>query len=119
MSAAEHNLEALRKLAADCYRNTDDDERRRRWSQYHNALQAMYERGTLIAAAPDLHRHVTEQGAEIVRLRSLLGRYAVHVGEEEGSDCLRFVWSSSPISDDEAQEISGLRPGNAARAVKP
>ncbi len=47
---------------------------------------------------------------EIDRLRNLLGRYADHVGQEEGTDFLDRVWSGSPITEAEAAEISGYLP---------
>ena len=81
--------------------------------------KAVTANAALIAAAPDLHRIAGEQAVEIARLRSILGRYADHAREQEGSDSLESVWKGSPISEAEAQEISGLCPSTASRKVKP
>ena len=67
----------------------------------------------------DVDAKLAEHAAEIERLRSLLGRYADHVGDEEGSDFLQRVGEGSPITKAEAEEISFLCPSNAALAVKP
>lgn len=56
--------------------------------------------------------------AEIERLKSLLGRYADHVGAEEGTDFLNGVWAESPITDAEAKEISSYSPNLRAISHK-
>ena len=51
--------------------------------------------------------HDAEAGyvAEIERLRGVLGRYADHVLNECGTDFLGRVWSESPITEAEADEV--------------
>jgi hypothetical protein len=53
-------------------------------------------------------------GGEVERLRSLLGRYADHVGDEEGTDFLGHVVIDgfSPITQAEALEIRSYCPSN-------
>jgi hypothetical protein len=48
---------------------------------------------------------------EIIRLRSLLGRYADHVENEEGLDFLHHsnIWEHSPITQAEGAEVSSYR----------
>ena len=63
------------------------------------------------------HDTEAEYVAEIERLRGLLGRYADHVGREEGVDFLDGILSESPITDQEANEIMAyMIAGNPALA---
>lgn len=56
--------------------------------------------------------------AEVARLRSLLGRYALHVYECEGTDFLGSLWTSDasdPLNEAEGREIAGYMDAEHAK----